>query len=255
VGVSLAEYEEASYRRTVIPGNVLATPPQASHPRGFIFDFGDMGMMKARIKFLFLSIIGAIATVPAFAGSLYTNGPINGTFSGWAIDAGFSVSDSFTLAQASKVTGADFGAWLFPGDTLTSVDWSIGVSPFDTSGGAGTVDPAGAPDFVNEYGFSVDTESFSIPSLSLAAGTYWFTLQNGSSSLGDLVFWDINNGGSVAFENYYGNVNGNQEPGSNSDPFDIYGTPAATPEPSSVFLLGSGLLGFAAMLMRRRGAA
>ena len=209
-------------------------------------------MMRACIAILFLSFIGAVSTVPAFAGPLYSNGPIDGTFSGWTIDSGLAVSDSFTLAQASTVTSADFGAWLFPGDTLTSVDWSIGVTPFDASVGAGTANPTGALDFVNEYGFSIDTESFSIPSLSLAAGTYWFTLQNGSTSLGDQVFWDINNGGSVAFDNFYGNVNGNQEPGSNSDPFDINGTTAATPEPSSFLLLGSGLLGFAGAIVRRR---
>ncbi len=209
-------------------------------------------MKKACIAILFLSLIGAVATIPAFAGTLYTNGPVNGTFSGWSINSGFSVSDSFSLAQASTITGADFGAWLFPGDTLTSVDWSIGLTPFDASEGAGTVTPNGALDFVNEYGFSIDTESFSVPSLSLSAGTYWLTLQNGSTSLGDLVFWDINNGGSVAFENFYGNVNGNQEPGSNSDPFDINGTPAATPEPSSFLLLGSGLLGLVRTMRRRR---
>jgi hypothetical protein len=218
---------------------------------GLTSEFGDLSMKKPIIAILFLSLVGAIATVPAFAGTLYTNGPVDGTFSGWTIDSGLSVSDSFTLAQASTLTGADFSVWLFPGDTLTSVDWSIGVAPYDGSEEAGTAMPTGVLEFVNEYGFSIDAESFSIPSLSLPAGTYWLTLQNASTSLGDQVFWDINNGPSIAFESYYGNVNGNEEPGSNSDAFDIYGASAATPEPSSFLLLGSGLLGFASVMGRR----
>ncbi|MGO9338661.1 MAG: PEP-CTERM sorting domain-containing protein [Terracidiphilus sp.] len=206
-------------------------------------------MKKSSISVLSLSLICAFATVPATAGTLYTNGPINGTFSGLTIDSGLSVSDSFTLAQASTVSGADFAVWLFSGDSLNTVDWSIGVTPFGASSGAGTASPTGVSDFVNEYGFSIDTESFSTPSLFLAAGTYWFTLQNASTSLGDQVFWDINNGSSVAYDSYLGNVNGYEEPGSNSDTFDINGT--ATPEPSSWLLLGTGLLGFARMMRRK----
>jgi hypothetical protein len=86
--------------------------------------------------------------------------------------------------------------------------------------------------------------------MTLAAGTYYFTLQNAVTGDGNPAYWDINNGPSVAFENTIGNVNGNLGPGSNSDTFSITGS-AATPEPSSFLLLGSGLAGFAGMIRRK----
>src|ERR1700690_4029725 len=86
----------------------------------------------------------------------YENGPLNGTVDAWTINFGYIVSDSFTLSSGSNVNGFDFSVWEFPGDTLSSADWSITSAPFGgTTYGSGTASGASLTDtFIstNQYG-------------------------------------------------------------------------------------------------------
>jgi hypothetical protein len=84
-----------------------------------------------------------------------------------------------------------------------------------------------------------------------SAGTYWLNLQN-ASSRGDPVYWDENSGPSSASENTVGTIP--------SESFTVLGTQSTTtsttttgttPEPSSIMLFGSGILGLAGMLRRK----
>lgn len=60
----------------------------------------------------------------------YSNGAINGNTDAWTISFGFIVTDTFVVYNDNTtVTGMDFGACLFPGDTLTSAEVSITSSP------------------------------------------------------------------------------------------------------------------------------
>ena len=75
---------------------------------------------------------------PLDSSDIYDNGPINGNTDAWTINFGFIVSDSFNVTyNGTVITGMSFGAWLFSGDTLTSVEVSItsgensGTSYFD----------------------------------------------------------------------------------------------------------------------------
>ncbi len=191
---------------------------------------------------------------PASAAVLYDNGPINGTLSAWTINFGFAVSDSFTLASTSTITGVNFGVWSFPGDTMSTVDWAITSTPnaYPIDGTAAVTNGATS---VNGFGYDLSWDSFSTGAVTLGPGTYYLVLQNAGVPTGDPIYWDINNGPSTAYENTIGDVNGSLFPGTNSDAFQILGTTGGVPEPATwaMSILGFGMLG--SVLRRRKVAA
>ena len=197
-----------------------------------------------------------LAVVPAVAQTdLYDNGAPNGTVDAWTINFGFIVSDTFTLGSASSVSGLDFAAWLFPGDILESAEVSITSSEFGgTTFFDGTVNFTQSGCTSNQFGFDVCTESGTFGATNLNAGTYWLNLQNAVVNTGDPVYWDENAGPSSASQNSVGTIP--------SEAFTVLGgtsttttgqttTTGTTPEPSSIMLFGSGVLGLAGVLRRK----
>ncbi len=200
--------------------------------------------MKMRIALLTILCL-ALAAVPAFAD--YSNGAINGTTDAWTINFGYVVSDTF-VADASSVTGFMFGVWEFPGDTLSQVDWSI--TSGENSGtvyGSGTASVTDSFISSNQYGYNVDKITVSGLGVGVSNGTtYWLNLQNASVASGDPVYWDENSGPSSASESALGTIP--------SEAFTVNttgGTSGTTPEPSSIMLFGSGILGLAGVLRRK----
>ena len=194
---------------------------------------------------------------------------------------GYAVSNSFGLAYASGVTGFQYGLWAYPGDRPLSVDWSISSQ----KGGGGTVYESGTATVggnglqgtlssqflsVNAFGYDIDLETVTGLSLFLNASQgptdYWLTLQNATTASGNPVFWDENSGGGYSgtgcggadghglycpssAEQYY-TVGGQNDLGPvPSESFTINGS--NTPEPSSLALFGSGVLGLGGLLRRR----
>jgi hypothetical protein len=107
---------------------------------------------------LFMSLASA---VPVIAGTVYDNGPINGNVDAWTINFGFVTSDSFTVSSGrTTITGLSFGAWLFPGDVLESVEVSM---TSDVDGGTtyfdGVVNLSASGCVGNQFEFNVCTES------------------------------------------------------------------------------------------------
>ncbi len=198
--------------------------------------------MKLRIAF---ALCLALAAIPAMA--QYDNGAINGNTDGWTINFGFAVSDTFTTGGGS-LTGLQFGAWLFPGDVVLSVEALVGTSEYgnDISDQVVTItQSSNCP--INTFGYAVCTESGSLSGLAPSAGTYWLTLQNAVVNTGDPVYWDENSGPSSASENSVGTIP--------SEAFTVIGssvtTTSSVPEPSSIMLFGSGILGLAGVLRRK----
>ena len=196
-----------------------------------------------------LAVLGAAT---AEAQTVYSNGPIDGTQSAWTVNYGYAVSNSFTLASATTITGFTLGAWSFPGDDFTAVDYGFSTSPNYAITGNAALTSSGA--YTNGFGFTVATYTGSITPITLAAGTYWFSLQNATVSNGDPVYWDINNGPSHAYENTIGDVTDVLFPGSNSSAVTLTGSAASpAPEPASWAMMvgGFGLVG-GAMRARRK---
>jgi len=208
--------------------------------------------LKLRIALLAIICLG-LASIPAWAG--YDNGPINGTTDAWTINFGYIVSDTFT-GDGNSITGFAFGVWEFPGDVLSSVDWSI--TSGENSGtvfGSGTASGSGISDkFIstNQFGYNIDQITVTGLNVSTTSGTtYWLNLQNAAVPSGDPVFWDENSGTgcggngcpSKASESSVGTIA--------SEAFTITSGTGTTPEPSSIMLFGSGILGLAGLLRRK----
>ncbi len=225
---------------------------------------------------LALSVIGLAASVgPASAGTLYSNGPLNGLGDAFGVNGGYADSDSFTISGSATVTSFDFALWNFSFDVTTNIDWSIGTTIGGSQDGSGVGAPlSGVLDLTNGpwdvYTYTVSGLNVSLP----GTGTYYLTLQNAFVQLGGTipdgspVYWDENDGPSAAFQDfdgrpYYPLANNDSLPGgvcangqatcTGSETFDINGAGASTgtPEPGSLILFGSGMLLLAGRLRRK----
>jgi len=202
---------------------------------------------------LALAAIPALAQYDSFRGG-YDNGPINGTTDAWTINFGYVVSDTF-VGGDNGVQVFQFGVWEFPGDTMTSVDWSI--TSGENSGtvyGSGTASGGSLTDkFIstNQYGYYIDLITVAGLDVFVSSGTtYWLNLQNAAVPSGNPVYWDENSGAgcggtgcpSQASESAIGTIP--------SEAFTINGG-GSTPEPGGIVLFASGILGLAGVLRRK----
>jgi len=201
------------------------------------------------------------ALVPAVAQqTLYENGPINGNTDAWTINRGFFISDNFTLSTGnSTVSGMSFGVWLTPGDTLQSVEVTLSSQPLQigTIYFDGIVNLTQSGCVMNSYSYEVCTETGSFTPSLLPSGVSWVTLQNGVTSLGDPVYWDENSGVGCHSPGCPSQALNDSLPGGTlpSEAFTILGDSTSTtgtaPEPGSLMLFGSGVLGLAAAVRRK----
>ena len=220
-----------------------------------------------RIVSLTLLCLGLLV-VPAL-GQVYDNGPVNGNTDAWTINSGFTVSDSFILANGGAIIDQfNLWVWAFPGDTLTSVDLSISGSP-----GGGTFETVAMTQVggctTNGFGFNVCEYSGYFPGIDVPGGgpPSWVSIQNAVVPDGDPIYWDENSGAgcggnngmgggcpSEAYENSVGTIP--------SEAFTLLGPCGAgnnnsagcgppVPEPGSIMLFGSGILGLAGVLRRK----
>jgi hypothetical protein len=208
--------------------------------------------MRLPIAVLALVVL-CFAGLPAMADTVYSNGPINGSYDAWTINYGFAVSETFTLAADSEVHGVAFGAWLFPGDVLESAEVLIGTSEF--SGAiSGQVVPFTQSDcYSNQYGLNVCVESADLTApVNLTSGTYWLTLENAVVNSDNPVYWDENSGPSSASESSVGTIP--------SEAFTLTGTTGTStssssggtvPEPGSLTLMASGIFALAGVVRRK----
>jgi hypothetical protein len=214
--------------------------------------------MKARTAFLSVLTILCLllAVVPALAQPiiLYSNGPINGTVEGWPIDmfSGSSVSDSFFLPYLDcpprTLQYLHIGVWMLPEDLLMSVQVDIGTYPFGRNIFSEPVGSTGSTDWgPNPQGFDIQQVDFALPNIHVPPGTYWLTLSN-ALSFGGLVYWDENNGVNCPSSGCPSSAYQNNLSPIPSESFTLTGV---IPEPSTILLFGSGILGLTGILRRK----
>lgn len=194
------------------------------------------------------------ATLRATAQSdIYDNGPTNGTADAWTLNFGFEVSNTFPItSDGVQVNGLNIAVWIIPGDVMESAEVSMtseefgGTTYFDQAVNFSQSGCVG-----NQYGYNVCTESSAFNGPTLNAGTYWLNLQNAVVNTGDPVYWDENGGPSWASNNTVGSLP--------SESFTLLGGggsgtgtgPGSTPEPTSLVLFASGILGAVGLLRRK----
>ncbi len=209
--------------------------------------------MKTRIALLSLLTIACLvlAVAPAMAGTVYSNGPYNGTNDAWTINFGFSVSDSFTNESGAAIGDLHLVYWdASSSDLLTTVDMALGSTSF---GGTPQTLTGVTNTFLgtNQYGYNLYQADYSFAPI--ASGPGYVTLSNACSTSGCSVstpiYWDENSGPSTAYENTLGSIP--------SEAFTLTGGTCGdcfpTPEPSSILLFGSGILGLVGILRRKLG--
>ena len=217
-------------------------------------------MRKVLMRFYCLALLAELlfaASSAAAQQTLYENGPINGDTDAWALNFGLYVDDTFVISGGSaRVTGMEFGVWLTPGDVLQSVELTITSEPdngtfyFD-----GVLTPTASGCFLNNYSYNVCNESVSFEGPTLNAGEYWVTLKNAQVTNGDPVYWDENSGVGCSSPGCPSGAKENGNEGSiPSESFTMLGTQTGTgssPEPSSLMLFGSSVVGAFGMIRRK----
>ena len=218
--------------------------------------------MKKRTALLSLLTITCLmlAVTPAMAGTLYDNGTYNGTADAWTINFGFSVSDSFNVASGSSIEGLNIVYWdASTTDLLTSVDTAVGSTSF---GGAAQTSTLATNTFLgtNQFGYALYEADVTFPLIYYWSGAGYITLSNACTTSGcsvsNPIYWDENGGPSTAYENTLGSIP--------SEAFTLTGTTCIgcgctadrshpdcgppVPEPSSIMLFGSGILGLVGAL-------
>jgi hypothetical protein len=208
-------------------GHVSGKPPVNNSPGSILFDDGATN---------------------GLTNAFFIDGPNPGPYSQW-------IADQFTATGSGTLGVLDFGIWVPTGSTPTTVTWWLGTSYLDNSIGGGTAALNGTNSTYftsNGYGFDVYNVSLTgLSSLALASGsTYYLTLGNANDSFGyQYDAWDVNGGPALCNfgvgSTFYGGC------GAGGEAFTLYTSGSTTPEPGSMIMFGTGVLGLAGVLRRR----
>jgi hypothetical protein len=164
----------------------------------------------------------------------------------------YSSSNSFTVGGPTNLTGAQVALNLAGGQAVPTLDWSIGTSRFASDIASGTANLTNS--FLVVSGDESYWESTFAINGAVSAGTYWLSLANAPLVGGFGAEWTISHPAtSTAYaETYIPAVPSDIINPTDPSSFQIYGTTSATPEPTTLSLLGTGVLAVGATRLKRR---
>ena len=222
--------------------------------------------MKLRIGSLSLLTILCL-TLTASAGTFFNDGGIDGNDNGFYITgpsfpnpAGSfqDISNGFVSAASGTPTQLEFGEWVLSGSTPTSIGYEIGTTAFGTQLGSGTVAQNSTNSvllFTNGFGYGIYDVTIPVTSLAMTAGNeYWVSLSNAANTGGTQSgAWDLAGpSGGPATCNFRQSGTNYGDCGTGGESFTLSAPCCGpTPEPSSILLFGSGILGLAGVLRRK----
>jgi hypothetical protein len=203
----------------------------------------------------------------AASAQIYSEGPIDGNDNAFFVTGpnlpNFlgsvqDISNGFVAATSGAASHLEWGEWSV--GAPTSFSYELGSAAFGTDIGSGTVGQTAGNStllFTNGFGYGVYDVKVGITSAAMTAGsTYWLSISNATDASNDgTQGWDIPNGGSggPATCNFRQSGTNFGNCGLGGESFTLSGgtPPPNTPEPSSIMLFGSGILGLAGVLRRK----
>ena len=172
-------------------------------------DAADRGISQGNPVVLRQSTIDRLEQAPC----TYAN-PSNAWENGFNYTGAFGAVENDFIVEAGVTFDFDqitFNTFIAPGETLVSVDVEIKEDAGGAPGAVIASFPAVAPTSQTIIGgnFGLDGSEvvLSMPPVSLSEGTYWVSLNNGVSSLGGPLFWEITTATMVGSPMYQNGAN------------------------------------------------